>query len=267
LVATVAGATLASNYNITYTNGSLTIGKATLTVTADNKTKVYGDTNPSFTATITGYVNGESASAISGAPAMSTTATQYSNVASYAITPVVGTLAANNYDFSYTNGALAITAAPLTITGANANPTYSGVAQTNSVATVTGIKGSSDSFTITGYGTGTNAGTYNDSLVATAAGATRAANYDITISNGALTIAKASATVTANSANPTYTGQAQSVTGFTASGLVNSETAAVLTGVTASGATGTNAGTYTNTVSGTDSNYNLTISWGINFTS
>ena len=259
LVATAVGATQATNYNITYTNGSLAIGKAALTVTADNKTKVYGDTNPTLTATITGYVNGEGSAAITGAPAMSTAATQYSNVASYAITPAVGTLAANNYSFSYTNGALSITAAPLTVTGANATPTYSGLAQTNSAATVSGIKGSADSFTITGYGTGTNAGTYSDNLVAAAGGATRAANYNITYTNGALTIGKANATVTANSANPTYSGQAQSVSGFTATGLVNGETAAVLTGVAASGATGTNAGTYTNTVSGTDSNYNLNL--------
>jgi hypothetical protein len=196
LVATAAGSTLASNYNITYTNGSLTIGKATLTVTANNQTKVYGDTNPSLSAAITGYVNGEGSSTISGAPALSTTATQYSNVGNYTITPAAGTLAATNYSFSYTNGALAITAAPLTITGASANPTYSGLAQTNTAATVGGIKGNTDSFTITGYGTGTNAGTYNDNLVATAAGSTNAANYNITITNGALTIAKAALVAT-----------------------------------------------------------------------
>ena len=259
LVATAAGSTLASNYNITYNNGSLTIGKASLTVTADNKTKVYGDANPSFTATITGYVNGEGSTAITGTPALSTTATQYSNVTSYPITPAVGTLAASNYSFTYANGSLVITAAPLTITGASTSPTYTGLAQTNSAATISGIKGSSDAFTISGYGSGTNAGTYNDSLVATAAGSTNAANYNITINNGSLTIGKANATVTANSANPTYNGQIQSVSGFTASGLVNSETAAVLTGIVASGAAGTNAGTYTNIVTGTDANYNLTL--------
>ena len=75
--------------------------------------------------------------------------------------------------------------------------------------------------------------------------------------NGTLRIAKANATVTANSdLTKTYTGVAQSVSGFTASGLVNNEAATVLTGVTASG-TGTNAGDYTSTASGTDGNYNL----------
>jgi hypothetical protein len=73
-----------------------------------------------------------------------------------------------------------------------------------------------------------------------------------------LKIDKANATVTANSdLTKVYSGLSQSVTGFTAMGLVNGETESVLTSVTASG-TGTNAGTYTSAASGTDGNYNLT---------
>ena len=48
----------------------------------------------------------------------------------------------------------------------------------------------------------------------------------------------------------------QTVSGFTATGLVGGETATVLTGVTAS-RTEKNAGTYVTTASGTDGNYNL----------
>jgi MBG domain (YGX type) len=36
-------------------------GKAHLTVTADGKTRLYGEANPAFTSTINGYVNGENA--------------------------------------------------------------------------------------------------------------------------------------------------------------------------------------------------------------
>ncbi|MDP1613745.1 MAG: MBG domain-containing protein, partial [Sulfuritalea sp.] len=49
---------------------------------------------------------------------------------------------------------------------------------------------------------------------------------------------------------------AQNVSGFTASGLVNGETTAVLSGVTAGGS-GTNAGSYASVASGTDGNYTL----------
>ena len=68
---------------------------------------------------------------------------------------------------------------------------------------------------------------------------------------------KANATVTANSATVTYNGQSQSVTGFSATGLVGGETESVLSGVSTSGGSGRNAGSYTHTASGTDGNYNL----------
>jgi hypothetical protein len=79
---------------------------------------------------------------------------------------------------------------------------------------------------------------------------------------GSLQINKANATVIANSdLSKIYNGVSQNVTGFTAIGLVNGETEAVLTGVSAIG-TGLNAGTYTSTASGTDSNYNLSFNAG-----
>jgi filamentous hemagglutinin family protein len=90
-----------------------------------------------------------------------------------------------------------------------------------------------------------------------------AANY--TISNETAqttaTIAKANATVTANSDAKTYNGLTQTVSGFTASGLVNNETTEVLNNVSAS-KSGLNAGTYTVVASGTDENYNLTFKDG-----
>ena len=68
---------------------------------------------------------------------------------------------------------------------------------------------------------------------------------------------RADAVVTANSdSTKVYNGAPQSVTGFGVTGLVNGDTASVLTGVSA-GATGTNAGSYTSTASGTAGNYNL----------
>jgi hypothetical protein len=112
-----------------------------------------------------------------------------------------------------------------------------------------------DSVTTTG-GSGTNAGSYTH----TASGTDE--NYNLIFTNGSLTVGKANATVTANSDTKTYNGATQSVTGFTASGLVNGESVAVLGGVSTSGGSGTNAGSYTHTASGTDENYNLTFNVG-----
>jgi len=63
-----------------------------LDVTADEQSKMYGTANPTLTATITGYVNGDTGSVVSGAASLSTTASTGSDVGTYAITPVVGTL-------------------------------------------------------------------------------------------------------------------------------------------------------------------------------
>src|SRR5204862_416602 len=58
-VAAGPGADL-GNYHVTLVDGVLTVTKAPLTVKADDQTKVYGDTNPTLTGTITGMKNGDS---------------------------------------------------------------------------------------------------------------------------------------------------------------------------------------------------------------
>ena len=106
-----------TNYNpVAATTVSLTVNKAGLTVTADNASRAYGAANPTLTATITGFVNGESAAVVSGAAALSTTATPTSPAGAYPITPALGTLAATNYDFGFTAGTLTVGAAGQTIT-------------------------------------------------------------------------------------------------------------------------------------------------------
>src|SRR4029077_12933115 len=47
------------NYTVSKTDGNLHINPKTASVTADNKTKTYGDDNPALTATVTGTVNGD----------------------------------------------------------------------------------------------------------------------------------------------------------------------------------------------------------------
>ena len=44
--ATMASGGVSNNYSFTYVDGTLTINKAPLTITADNKAKLYGDVNP-----------------------------------------------------------------------------------------------------------------------------------------------------------------------------------------------------------------------------
>ena len=55
---TASGQT-SSNYAISYVPGTLTVTKAPLTVTAADKTKVYGTANPALDGTITGIKNSD----------------------------------------------------------------------------------------------------------------------------------------------------------------------------------------------------------------
>jgi hypothetical protein len=123
------GTLTASNYSFSFVNGSLTITGAVLTVKADNQTRPYGAPNPTFTASYSGFVNGENAGVLSGAPSFSTTATPASTVGgnSYTISADVGTLTASNYSFSFIDGLLTITQASVTNSVASsANPSLTG---------------------------------------------------------------------------------------------------------------------------------------------
>lgn len=94
---------------------TLTVNQAPLTVTANAASKVAGAANPAFSATITGFVNGDTATTpgvYTGAPAFTTMATANSPVGAYPIVPSIGTLKSTNYSFPATNfidGTLTIT--------------------------------------------------------------------------------------------------------------------------------------------------------------
>jgi hypothetical protein len=100
-----------TNYTITYDNGLLTVNPAALTITADNRTKTFGQT-VTFTGTefmAVGLVNGDAVSSVTlnsaGAAASATVAgSPYSIVPSAA----VGTGLAN-YTISYIDGTLTVT--------------------------------------------------------------------------------------------------------------------------------------------------------------
>ncbi len=100
-------------------NGLLYSIAPALTVTAGNATREYGDANPAFGYSLTGFINGDTiatSGAASGSAAVGTTATNASNVGSYAITAALGTLVSDmGYQFSFTNGTLDITKANLDV--------------------------------------------------------------------------------------------------------------------------------------------------------
>jgi hypothetical protein len=246
---------LDSNYALTFIGGSLQINKANATVTANSDlSKIYNGASQNVTGfTATGLVNGETEAVLTGVSASGTGL----NAGTYTCT-ASGT--DSNYNLSFNAGSLLINKANATVTAnSDLSKVYNGTSQNVTGFTATGLVNGETEAVLTGVsaiGTGLNAGTYTS----TASGLD--SNYALTFIGGSLQINKANATVSANSdLSKVYNGTSQNVTGFTATGLVNGETEAVLTGVSAIG-TGLNAGTYTSTASGTDSNYNLSFNAG-----
>jgi hypothetical protein len=115
--------TPADTTDFTAATGSalLTVDQATLTVTADDASRSSGAANPSFTATITGFLHGQTlaTSGVTGSPNLTTAATTASPPGSYAISAGLGSLASADYAFTFVTGTLTVTAAPLTATGVN----------------------------------------------------------------------------------------------------------------------------------------------------
>ena len=95
-----------ANYTTASRSVSIVITPAALTVRADNASKVYGQVLPSFTATGTGFVNGDSMASLSGTLTFSTAATATSAPGSYSVTPAGASSA--NYTITFAAGTLTI---------------------------------------------------------------------------------------------------------------------------------------------------------------
>jgi hypothetical protein len=193
---TASGAS-AANYSISYVAGSLSVTAAPLTITADSKTKVYGEANPALTASYSGLVNGDTSAVVSGLT-LSTTATAASDVGSYSIT--ASGASAANYSISYVAGTLTINARPITITANDQSKIYGTVLSLGTSAfTVTGSMATGEvvtSVTLTSAtdqaaSTTAPVGTYTDEIVPSnpsGTGGYLASNYQITFVNGTLTV-------------------------------------------------------------------------------
>lgn len=88
-----------------------TIKPVKLIAKVDNASREYGEENPNFALSYSGFVTGENESVITTLPTISTAATKTTNVGDYPITVSGGV--ATNYEFVYEPGVLTITKAPL----------------------------------------------------------------------------------------------------------------------------------------------------------
>jgi hypothetical protein len=123
-ITSALGTLTAANYNFNFVNGTLTINKATLTVTAVSQAITYGATLQAYTATYSGYQNGDTFAALGGAPSLTTSPTTPSAVGSYTITSALGSLTAANYNFAFANGLLTIGKSTSLVSGLASSAVY-----------------------------------------------------------------------------------------------------------------------------------------------
>ena len=191
-------------------DGTLTVGKAMIVATADNRSRGYGEANPELTGTFTGAIEGDNLTVN-----YSTTATSTSSTDAYDIVPVIndpnGKLA--NYSVTLNNGTLTVGKVTIVATADNRSRAY-GQANPEFTGTFTGaIEG--DNLTLS-YSTtatsGSSTGAYDIvPLINDPDG--KLANYSVTLNNGTLTIGKATIVASADDrsraygqGNPQFTG-------------------------------------------------------------
>jgi len=108
-----------ADYNPASTVVSLNVDAISLTITADDASRQYGQNNPLFTVSYKGFVNGDSAGSLSGTLSCASMATVNSPVGTYPIT--CSGLSSTNYTITYAPGQLTVMPAALTITANNAS--------------------------------------------------------------------------------------------------------------------------------------------------
>ena len=185
----------AANHNEKADSFTVTIGKASLSIIAKEKTITYGDAAPAYDAMCTGFVNGETGAVLGGDLDFTCSYNQGDGAGTYDITPFGCT--SDNYSINFVTRALTVSKKALTVTADDKAITFGDAAPAYTVSYSGFITGEDEndlggSLTLTcSYTQGDNAGDYT----ITPSDYT-SDNYDISFVAGTLTVNKASITVT-----------------------------------------------------------------------
>lgn len=234
----------------------------TITVAADNQSKVYGAAEPTYTyAYVSGVVAGDSVgSAIAGAPSGPTGAS--ATAGTHAIT-ANGLTSPLGYAFTVSSGQLTVSKAALTVSADDKAKTYGDADPVlNASASPLQLKYSDTLSVVAGLtlsaptGSAATAGTHSISVSGGSA-----SNYTITRVNGTLSVSKADLTVTADNKSKVY-GDADPPLTYSLNPLQlkYSDTLTVVSGVVLAAPTGATAVPGNHTISvtgGTAANYRL----------
>ncbi|HWJ08390.1 MAG TPA: MBG domain-containing protein, partial [Nocardioides sp.] len=193
----------------------LQVTKATATVVADNKSKVYGSADPEYTFSVQGLVDGDSLTT----PATCSVSGAHADVGTYPIT-CSGASAGGNYDIAYAGGTLTVTRATVVITAEPKSRAY-GAPDPAFTFTVAGLVDGdtlATNPTCSVTGPHANAGTYP----ITCSGAAAGSNYTVTYVDSELTITPKTVVITADDATKVY-GEDDPAFTYTVAGLVEGD--------------------------------------------
>ena len=226
---------------------------ATLTVTADGQTKVYGDSDPALTYSASGFQYADNAgSVLSGSLSRAAGAT----VGSYAIGQ--GTLAANaNYTISYSGANLVITPATPTVSSVNPVNLGYGTALANSQLSGTASVPGMFSYT-TAAACQLSAGNGQSEDVTFTPSDTL--DYNTASATATVNVAPATLTVTADAQTKVY-GQSDPALTYSATGFQYTDTAGSALSGSLSRAAGETVGSYAIGQGTLAANANYTISY------
>uniref|UniRef100_UPI00273894AC MBG domain-containing protein n=1 Tax=Adlercreutzia sp. ZJ141 TaxID=2709406 RepID=UPI00273894AC len=230
VIKNAAGQDVTAKLNIKKVNGSITVNPATLTVTTPSESKVYDGTALTAKGTITGFVNGETAT-------FTTTGTRTAVGSSENTYSLVwdGTAKQTNYTINESIGTLTVTenADEIVVTTTGGEYTYDGQAHGATVE-VSGLPTGYTLDTATSNDTATDvtteavAANCDTLIIKNAAGEDVTSELNIKRVDGSITVNPATLTVTTPDANKTYDGTALTAAGKV-EGFVNNETATFTT--------------------------------------
>ena len=180
--------------NLIQAKCTVTVVKIPLTAHVANTTKVYGDANPEFNITYSGFRDGDSEVGFSVPASISTIVDNSSKVGKYDI--VASGAVSDKYEISYIPGTLTVTKAPLSISAGNYTKKQ-GDAMPVFKASYTGFKNGENESVLTKqpvFSCEANEASAPAEYAVTISGAD-AENYDISYEQGRLTVVEADAVV------------------------------------------------------------------------
>lgn len=245
------GTLAAANYTFAFAPGVLTISKASLQVQASSFSRVYGSPMGVLPWKLGGFVNGDTASVVTGVPTVTTVANSGSPVGSYPVLVSIGTLAAANYSFTPVAGTITVTPAVLTVMGANQATIYGEGIPVLEYWISGFMNGDTPSDVVHGAPVLSTTASANASAgnyaISPGPGTLSAMNYKFAFVPGVLSVKKASILVSPANASSTYGSKIPTLT-YTLTGFVIGDTAASSVqgapAISTSANSGSAAGTY-----------------------